>query len=703
MQVGRANSERDASDGWRPRLRRGLLALFAYSCIAIVATWPLVLVGHARLAGDYGDAWQTLWGFWWIHESVVVLHRSPMFTDALAWPQGIPLWFQSWDLPAAIAVLPLWGVLPELSLYNLALLASYPLAGLTFYLLCRELWNEKVPAFLAGCLYTFSIYHFGHATALLHVSSIQWSPLYFLGLVRCRRAGWNGPLLAGVGLALAAAASIYHLLFCFVGTLVLLACWTVSDRRVMLSRDVLLRLAALCGIFLVLDGWLYVGMLRAYLAEPYLGSHDAALFSADLQSFFFPNAVSAHAGAGGAWSAWTGNDAENTAYIGYVALALAIVGAVRARAARPFLVVAITGFVLALGPMLHVAGLVWREPTLPYGLLAGAFPILEFGGVPTRFSWLTTFGIAVAAGAGLAQLWNNGRAWRVAAVGLTVLALAESWPRRQVTSAWGTPRPFFRRMADDPAPFAVLDASNPQRALWNQTLHHHPMVGGYVTRPPARFGRALTGDPVRRAFFGPVLPESTLVLRERVDSTIDFAWKLGPAIQGVPIDQFSVTWTGVVRIDRAGEYRFWLSSDDGSSLSIDGAAVIPYDESRSLAPRMGGVVLARGEHPIRVDFRDGAGNAEVHLAWQPPGVVAPSIVPAYALRAPNGSPGLLGRYGAPVVDIGLPAADALALLRADHIRYVIVDGRRKSVATALRLEPALEQFGLAIYEVPAAR
>lgn len=679
--------------------RAGLLALLGYCIVALAATWPLALVGGARIAGDYGDAWQTLWGFWWMHESLVTLHRSPMFTDALAWPQGIPLWFQSWDLPSALAVLPLWGVLPEVSLYNLALFVSYPAAGLTCYLLCRELWGEPVPAFLAGCLYTFSLFHFGHSTALLHVSSMQWSPLYFLGLVRARRSGWNAPVLGGIGLALAAAASIYHLLFCFVATLVLLGCWIVSDRRAVLSREMLLRLALLCGVFLVLDGWLYVGMLRAYLAEPYLGSHNAALFSADLHSFFLPNAISAHADATGDWHAWTGNDAENSAYIGYIALALAIVGAIRARAARPYLLVAAAGFVLALGPMLHVGGLVWREPTMPYDWLTRAFPLLEFGGVPTRFSWLTTFGVADAAGAGLAQLWRGGRAWRVAAIALAVVAVAESWPRRQVTAAWGTPRPFFRRMADDRERWAVLDASNPQRALWNQTLHHHPMVGGYVTRPPTRFASALTGDPVRRAFFGPVLPETTLVLRQRIDSTIDFNWKRGAAAEGVPIDQFSVTWTGTLRIDHGGEYRFWLASDDGSSLAIDGAAVIGFDESHPLAPRMGRVVLASGVHAMRVEFRDGSGDAEVHLGWQPPDVESPSVVPASVLRAPSGVPGLLGRYGAPVADLDIPAAAALARLRADRIRYIIVDGRRKAVATALGLRPVLEQYGIAIYQV----
>jgi hypothetical protein len=682
------------------RARATILALVGYCLISLVATWPLVLVGGARIVGDQGDAWQTLWGFWWLHESVVTLHRSPMFADVIAWPHGMPMWFQSWDLPSALAVLPLWGVLPEVSLYNLALFASYPAAGFTVYLLCRELWGEAVPAFLAGCLYTFSTYHFGHSLALLHIASMQWSPLYVLGLVRCRRPGWTAPVLAGVGLALAAAASVYHLMFCIVVTLVLLAYWLTVDRHPRLTRGFVQRVGALCAVFLVLVGWLYVGMVRAYLAEPYLGSHNAALFSADLQSFFLPNAASARAGSSGSWREWTGNSSENTAYIGYVALALALVGAIRTRAARPYLLVAAAGFVLALGPLLHVGGVVWRDPLLPYGWLVRAVPVLEFGGVPGRFSWLTTFGVALAAGAAFAHLWRQGRLARVAAIGLALLAVAESWPHPLTTTVWGTPRPFFRHMAADPERWAVLDASNPHRALWNQVLHHHPMVGGYVTRPPARLARVAAADPLRRAFFGPLLPEHTLRLHARIDSTIDFSWKRGAPADGVPIDQFSVTWTGTLLVDRPGEYHLWLASDDGSTLRLDDVLVIGPGNQRPLIPRQGSIVLKRGPHPIRVEFQDMSGDAEVHLAWQPPGM-QPVIVPASALRAPTGVPGLLGEYGAPVVDLGISPESALTRLRVDRIRYVVVDGQRKPAATALRLRPALEAFGLAIYEVPA--
>jgi hypothetical protein len=152
-------------------------------------------------------------------------------------------------------------------------------------------------------------------------------------------------------------------------------------------------------------------------------------------------------------------------------------------------------------------------------------------------------------------------------------------------------------------------------------------------------------------------------------------------------------------VDHPGEHRFWLASDDGSSLTIDDALVVGPGDPRALALRRGTAVLERGPHSIRVEFQDGSGDAEVHLAWQPPGA-APTIVPVSALRTPSGTPGLLGQYGAPVVDLGIRPESALVRLRADHIRFVIVDGQRKAVATALRLHPTLQAYGLAIYEVP---
>ena len=497
------------------------LTVFAcYLALAVAATWPLVPRFATAIGGDHGDAWQTLWGFWWWHDSAT-RGASPYFCDLLRWPWGVPMWFQTFDLPAALAVLPLWPLtpaLPEVALYNAVLLASYPLAAFTAYLLCRELWGGHLAPALAGALYSVNAYHFGHALGHLHIVSMEWSPLYFLGLVRTvRRHGPAAPLLAGAALALASTASFYHLMFCLVGTLVLLVAWLRTERASLVSGAFLRRAALLVATFLALAGWLYLGMLRAYLAEPYAGAHDPGRYSADLLSFFIPNAASAWRGASGAWRRFTGNDAESVSYVGYVALALAGLAAARARASRPWLVVALVGFVLSLGPRLHVLGDAVGPP-LPYAWLAAAFPPLRFSGVPVRFSWLTTFGVAVASGAALSFIVRSGRRGPALACAIAALALLESWPHAFVTSTWPAPR-FLRDLARDGQRWAVVDATSPTRQLWHQMLHGHPQVGGYVTRAPERLERFLTETPVLRPFFGeggamPPRPEAIRALQQ---------------------------------------------------------------------------------------------------------------------------------------------------------------------------------------------
>jgi hypothetical protein len=167
-----------------------------------------------RLAGDSLDPWQTLWGFWWFGYALSS-GQSIFFCPLLWWPDGVTLWFQSWDLPSAVLAMVLSSHWSQVEVYNAIVLMSFVLGGLTFYELCRGVWGGYLGPLLAGCIYTFSTFHTGHAQMQLHLASIQWAPLYFLGLhklvgtPRLRYA-----VLTGVGLSLAAAASMYHLLFC---------------------------------------------------------------------------------------------------------------------------------------------------------------------------------------------------------------------------------------------------------------------------------------------------------------------------------------------------------------------------------------------------------------------------------------------------------------------------------------------------------
>jgi hypothetical protein len=517
------------------RLPGHVAALLAYTALAIPATWPLASRFTDALAGDRTDPWQTVWGFWWWRQSVAA-GQSPMFSPLLWWPDGAPLWLQTWDLPATLAAVATTSTLSIVTVYNLALFASFPLSGFTFYLLNRALWGNALGAFCAGCLYTFSTYHFSHSVANLHIASMQWAPLYLLGLfLMFQRGGAGVAVLTGLGLALAALTSPYYLVFSAIASVVLVPAWLVMVPTSS-GRRVLTDLAIGGAVFAAAAGWLVVGMVFAYASEPYAGSHNPLLFSADLQSFVTPNPVSRWSSAITLWRTWNSSNSiwVSAAYIGSIALALALSAAARHPRAKSFVVVAGVGAVLAVGPHIQIGGRVYADYTMPYAWLEAAVPAVGFGGLPGRFAWLTTLGLATAAGASLSDLCRHSRRRAVLAVLLTALALIETWPRPLQMTMFEQPA-IMRDWARDPAPWGVLDATWISRALWHQTIHGHPIVGGYLTRTPQERANALRKDPVAAALMSEWLqvPEPA---PQTVDGGIALARLRGWRIRFVIVD-----------------------------------------------------------------------------------------------------------------------------------------------------------------------
>ncbi len=475
--------------------------LVAFLGASVLLTWPLCAHFATRIGGDFGDHWQTLWGMWWVHEALLTLHQSPFFSRFVHWPAGVPLVFETFDLTDCLLVLPLWRFLPPIAVFNTAELWSYVLGGYFFYHFAREITGEdgsRPAAFLAGALFTFAPYHFGHALGHMHVVALEWVPLYFFLLVRAaHRPELRWPVLAALALAAASLASWYYLLFCVVLTVPYLA-WRAATDASCRTWPALRRALLLGATFLALLWPLFSAMLAARAAEPWEGAHDPVTFSSDLWEFFVPNAAQALGGRfSSVWSRFSGNPAENCDYLGYALLALAGLGAWADRRARVFLATAAVGFTLALGPYLHVGGRVVRSVLLPYGWLTRAVALLDFTGCPVRAGFIAIFGLATAAAFGLDRLLRPGARRRLRgglAALLTGLALVELWPHAFVTSRFPAPD-LFADWARDPSTFAVLDLSGDTRPLWNAVLHQHPIVDAYLSRTPARLSRALDADP----------------------------------------------------------------------------------------------------------------------------------------------------------------------------------------------------------------
>lgn len=81
---------------------------------------------------------------------------------------------------------------------------------------------------------------------------------------------------------------------------------------------------------------------------------------------------------------------------------------------------------------------------------------------------------------------------------------------------------------------------------------------------------------------------------------------------------FAIKYEGLFDAARDGEYEFYISSDDGSRLLIDGKEVVSNDGIHPTSTRSGKVRLTAGKHPIVVEYFDGGGQIELRVEFRGP-------------------------------------------------------------------------------------
>ncbi len=95
-------------------------------------------------------------------------------------------------------------------------------------------------------------------------------------------------------------------------------------------------------------------------------------------------------------------------------------------------------------------------------------------------------------------------------------------------------------------------------------------------------------------------------------------------------DGFALRFTGALTAPTAGEYKFYLESDDGSRLFIDGKMVVENGGLHSKQTRDGTVHLEGGPHAIVVTYFDAAGERALAVSWKGP-ELSKQKIPASAL------------------------------------------------------------------------
>jgi alpha-N-arabinofuranosidase len=85
-------------------------------------------------------------------------------------------------------------------------------------------------------------------------------------------------------------------------------------------------------------------------------------------------------------------------------------------------------------------------------------------------------------------------------------------------------------------------------------------------------------------------------------------------------ENFSVRYTGFIKIPADGSYTFSLNSDDGSDLVIDDIVIVDNDGQHASVEQSGTAVLKAGYHQIKVGFFQAGGGKTFEVSMEGPGL-----------------------------------------------------------------------------------
>ena len=213
-----------------PFHRRAVLWVFlSYVGLTLLLFRPLILRLGSVLPSDAGDPVLNTWILWLNTQAIPLTDRwwnAPAF-----FPIGHALTFSE----NLLGLLPISGPVQWLTgnpvlAYNVTFLLSFPLSGLTAFLLCRALTGREDASWLAGLIYAFAPYRMDHLSQI-QVLSWYWVPIILLALhryVQEHKMRWL--FLFGASYLLQGLANLY--LFLFVPVLVgLWVLWFVTPIR----------------------------------------------------------------------------------------------------------------------------------------------------------------------------------------------------------------------------------------------------------------------------------------------------------------------------------------------------------------------------------------------------------------------------------------------------------------------------------------
>ena len=538
------------------------LVILAYLLLTLLLTYPLGLKIATHIPGGSFDALQNVWNLWWFKYAVVDLHSNPFYTNLVYHPTGVSLLFHTFNPFNAILAIPLQMIFGLTVSYNMIILFAFVAAGYGTYLLAKYVTRNAAAAFIAGIIFAFSPSHFAHtAGGHLQVLSIEWIPFYVLFFLKTIRESQKiNAFLAAFFFLLTMLCDFYYALYlaCFSVLYLCYQLWTSKGQ--IASKELMIRFVILAIAAAVLIAPIALPMLTELKYHISPSIETTLEGSADLLGFVTPSTLHPLLGplAQNTAGKFTGNTAENTVFLGYTALLVAMYSVLRVKEEdiRYWIFVMLFFLILSLGPVLHILGdteftaFKVRVP-LPYLIL---YPLFSFTRVPARAIVMVMLSLSVVVAYGLKSLsrWIQNRsegiakapflAWiwqsKPSKTGSTVsrrLPNAKRLSKAVMVSfvfcaivfeyascplplgKLAVPKMYYQIAAEE-GDFALVELPRDycyaqcqvSEYQYYQTVHRKKLVGGYIARNPSYALDFMYHTPVIRELNFPELPPDIL-------------------------------------------------------------------------------------------------------------------------------------------------------------------------------------------------
>ncbi|MCP4537067.1 MAG: hypothetical protein GY832_07960 [Chloroflexi bacterium] len=505
-----------------------VIVLLIYLVIAVGMTWPLILDVNAHLPGGSQDTYLHYWNGWWAKRALST-GQSPYYTSYLYHPSGLSLVYHNFAWMSIVT----WRILEPLvggfAAYNFSILINLALCGLAAFLLAYELTNDRRAAFLAGLTYQcwpFRLSQLDHPNLI----STLWIPIFLLFLIRTVRQGKRQhAVLTGVFLALVGYTRWQLLIPAAIMASVYLIC-TLPNKVTLRQRWVpALMIAGSITVLALAPPALMLIRQQSTTSTDLLREDEEVSLQTDLLAYLTPSAShpvleSLTRPAYDRYYANRPHARRFSAYIGVTVMALALFGVYKARRiSLPWIAMAITMILLALGPVLRFNGQVYPGVPMPYRLAARLY-VVRLVRLPDRFTMFLALPMAMLAAYGTTRVLafarqRGGRAsfavpYLLGGIILFEYLLVPMDLRHPSVSE------FYHQLSAESGDFAVLNlpvsAVDSKKYMLAQVTHQHPLVQGNTSRFPPGIFDYLSEHPWMHALceFGTKPPEHTDVSRQ---------------------------------------------------------------------------------------------------------------------------------------------------------------------------------------------